>query len=465
MTFRNFALTTTAFVLTGATGALADSNSVHLVQDGFTNEARIDQTAALNSSVGTDMMVARQMGDGNRLEFSQAGDGNRLGDFGDGFVQEGMNNSLIGEQRGMNNVIGSFVQRGDNNSFHLQTRIDVNDNHVARIEQSSDFGLGHNNNYGFTLEGSFNGHGMFTGDAASVGAMEATIRQNGDNNNADFSIAGNNNQFGNVQNGSNSMIYESIFGSDNQMALYYEGNGGNNILGLHTEGDRNNVGMRMVSTGGIGNYAAFYLPFGSDDNTMFADQMGDDHEISINAQGMYNDIDVVQYGVNHTARGHLYADNNTLNIMQDGNNNFFEHDMAANMGGNAIFVQQFGGDNISHLNLIGDGNNTAGGLHNGATMYDTPLFGGMAGDVAAIGGVYAGGLIQNGFSNTMDLDIGTAFGDASNNLFAAVQMGDFNSVTMDISGMDNQAAISQAGSFNTAHVTQYGSSNNVGILQ
>jgi hypothetical protein len=467
MKIRSTALATTAMFVALTTVATANDNAAFLIQEGTENQALIDQTGASNSALGSGGMVATQIGDANDLLVTQIGGNNVIGQEDEGVVQLGNNNQLDLAQRGFDNAIGAVVQRGDGNRFWTWNNLDVNNNYIARIEQDSSGAPGLTNHMGFGIHGNNNGQGTFSGDAAAVGIAEASMIQIGGGNGADLQVSGDNNTVAGSQIGNFSTLYYWVNGNDNQTALSYEGEQGNNILGLTLEGDRNTVGMRMRTTGNTGNYSAFYMSGGNaNDNTMFSDQIGDENSIIADVRGSFNDVDTVQVGNQNETVNTIYSDANTLNIMQDGVNNEFRSVIDGVTGANALFASQTGGDNTSFVDMNGDGNNTFGApLANGATMYDTALFSGMAGDAASIAGLNAGALVQNGFGNTMDVDVGTSGMSANNNLFAAVQMGDGNEITMNISGDNNQAAISQVGSYNMANLTQFGNGNVAGILQ
>lgn len=467
MTVKNAALATTAIISISATAALANGNGIYLVQDGSANEALIDQDGAPGSQLGSDVLTARQIGDANQMLLSQIGGNNLVGLEGDGIVQEGNNNFMDLTQRGYSNAVGSVVQRGDGNRLVTFSYVDGDNNRIGSVLQDS-LGSGGFNQLHYGVHGSNNGYGSFTGDAAEVGIAENAFVQIGGMNNIDLQVTGENNLVSGSQiGGGASMFYYWVNGVDNQTALSIEAESGNNILGLTLDGGAgNNVGMRMRTTGSIGNYAAFYLPgAGASYNTMFADQMGDDNSIVANTSGSFSDIDMVQIGTNNETVNHLTGDYNTLSVVQDGVNNVFRSEVHGG-GTNAVFTQQVGSDNSSYLDVNGMGNNTLGApLANGATMFDTPMFSGVAGEAANVAGLSSGALMQSGTGNTMDVDIGTNGVASYNNLFAIVQSGMNNSATVNVSGDNNQAAISQSGDYNVASVTQMGNGNVVGVLQ
>lgn len=467
MQFRNTAMATTAMFVVLTSSAWANDNEAFLVQEGIDNRALIDQSGATNSSLGFAGVGASQIGMANELLVTQIGGDNIIGQDPEGVTQFGDNNSLDLSQRGYNNTIGTVAQRGDGNRFWTWNNLDVSNNYIARIEQDNSGTPGMANQMGFGIHGNNNGQGGFIGDAASVGIAEATFRQIGGANGVDLQVSGDNNLVSGSQLGNFSTFYYWVNGNDNQSALSYEGQSGNNIIGLSLEGDRNVVGMRMRTTGTVGNYSAFYMSGGNaNDNTMFADQIGDENYIVTDLRGSFNDVDAVQLGNLNETVNTVYTDGNTLNITQDGTNNEFRTVIDGGMGANAVFASQTGGDNTSMLDIIGDGNNTNGmALANGATMFETAMFSGPAGDAAALAGLNAGALTQDGFGNMMDVDIGTNGILSNNNLFAASQMGDYNQVNLNVSGDNNQAAISQAGSYNVANLTQMGTGNVAGIMQ
>lgn len=454
---------------TMASQAVADANNIFLLQTGDANQALINQEGAFGSAVGSAGLVAQQIGSGNELLVTQTGGDNFVGQEAAGIVQDGYNNFMDLTQTGFGNVVGTAEQRGNNNRIVTFSYVEGDNNRIASIYQDN-LGAAGSNQIHYGVHGDNNGHGSFTGDAAAVGLADSSFVQTGGSNNIDLQVSGQNNLVSGSQVGAGAnMFYYWVNGTDNQTALSIESDGGNNIMGVAVQGGTgNNIGMRMRTTGDIGNYAGFNTTgIGANFNTMFADQFGDGNIISANSYGSYNDVDIVQMGLNNETRNEMYSgDNMTLNISQDGMDNSFFSVIDAPVGANAVFVNQFGMGNASNLDMYGDGNNTLGApLANGASMFDTPMFTGLAGSAAGVAGLYAGGLIQNGVGNMMDVNIGTNGAPSNNNLFAIAQMGDGNSATLIMNGNNNQAAISQAGDFNVASVTQMGNGNVAGILQ
>ncbi len=464
MTAKYAALASTALISISASAALANGNEVFLIQNGGSNQALVAQDGASDSALGVGGLSAQQVGNANQLLLTQIGATNTVGQEGSGFVQVGDTNLADITQRGADNTIGSVEQFGNGNRYVAFSNVDGNNNRVASVLQDST-GSASFNQLHYGIHGNNNGQGTFTGDAASIGLGDSTFVQTGGYNNIDLQVTGDNNLVSGSQVGTGSnMFYYWVNGNDNQTALSIEASAGNNILGLTVDGGTgNNIGMRMRTTGNIGNYAAFYTTGGASFNTMFADQLGDENTIVANSYGSYNDVDIVQLGLNNETRNEMYSgDNMTLNILQDGADNTFFSVIDAPTGANAVFMAQQGNANNATLDLYGDGNNTLGTpLVNGASLADTPLFTGLA----ASTGLSAGALSQSGTGNTMDVNIGTSAIASNNNLFAVVQTGMNNYAELNITGDNNQAAISQSGDFNVAQLTQIGNGNIAGILQ
>ncbi|WP_425074441.1 hypothetical protein [Sagittula sp. S175] len=454
MTQRNAFMITTAIALGVGVPSLAAENQITLQQSGEGNQVLIDQSQGTGNWVGDAGSGVAQSGNTNQLTLTQIGFGNVIGSV----QQTGDMNEMTLIQRGDNNTIATASQNGQGNRFTIQERVEVMGNSVEAIQQD-----GTNNNFGFTLEGSDNGGAPLTGDAMMTGAVGGMIVQSGSGQNADFSIGGNRNQFASYQAGTASMFYWSIYGDDNQMALSYEGTGGNNILGIHSNGSRNNVGMRMFATGGSGNYGAFYLPAGADDNQMWASQFGDRNEISVEVQGTFNDIDVVQEQEGNAAWGFVRSGNNQVNVVQMGYDQRIDLEVDGGMGGNLVHAMQTGGTNTLAVNIFAENTNAASGV---AGWDLTPMMmSGAAGDVAGMAGLTGGALMQSGYDNSLRVEVGQVFPGGTGNAFAVSQMGDLNSAQLSLNGDFNQVAVSQGSSFNVANVAVEGAYNSVGIIQ
>lgn len=80
--------------------------------------------------------------------------------------------------------------------------------------------------------------------------------------------------------------------------------------------------------------------------------------------------------------------------------------------------------------------------------------------VAAKAGLQPGGLVQQGFGNSIDIDV-----KGDSNLFAVAQLGSNNTVRGAITGMGNQAAVMQAGVNNFASFSQQGIGNSISVQQ
>lgn len=156
-----------------------------------------------------------------------------------------------------------------------------------------------------------------------------------------------------------------------------------------------------------------------------------DNSSTASITGDSNNVSVTQAVLDNTADLMIDGDSNTLNVWQAGISN-----------------------NQITADIYGDDNNTAGN------------FSGAAAGALGISGLQAGDLVQIGYNNDIDLNVGTAGAESNDNLFAFRQYGSDNAIEATIKGGDNnQAVIVQAGSSNFTSLVQNGSNNNAGITQ
>ncbi|WP_321446610.1 hypothetical protein [uncultured Cohaesibacter sp.] len=152
-----------------------------------------------------------------------------------------------------------------------------------------------------------------------------------------------------------------------------------------------------------------------------------------------------------SAASQAKADTNVIELLDDANTegNVIELNIMGN--GNSLNLSQsfaFGGYGQNLMDITIDGNNNGG-----------PAGASFTG-VALASGLQPGNLVQEGFNNSMIVDV-----SGTSNLFSFLQNGSQNTLQASIEGTGNQAAVQQYGQNNHVSFSQMGSNNSISISQ
>lgn len=511
-------VTSTAMAVAAA--AWADSNKAAIVQNGSGNAALIDQGAGTNNVAGTTATFTdyaniplRQDGDNNDLSVKQSGDGNLVGYNGNsgnpaGYVQQlGDDNLATIEQTTDGNAVIRLSQKGDvvtgtgeNVLTILQTG--GNNNTLRTVLQQATGGVpdlantaaliqdgtgnlintvqqfGEDNSLAVQMTGDSNGTTALSG-VADV-ANDATFIQRGLGNMINVDIAANNTGIGVEQRGNGNAVGTlDINGDNNEIGIAQGGpvnqssqSGNNNLVAMGViDGASNIIGIRQWNDD---NMAVLNIIGASDDNIVSIlqkDVFGTGGEAIVTIDGDANGGDFNTVAIMQQAWGFadvgIVGDQNNVHVTQ-----FNAGEATLRIGGaaegdiNFLSVVQGlsspASPNVVTASIFGDGNNQAGG-------FSAPVS--LTAAVAATGyqtwdGLQPGELSQKGMGNVMSLTVGVdGVSQANDNLFAASQHGDFNTLTGTINGSMNQAVVAQTGNRNVAVFAQIGSGNSIGIVQ
>lgn len=493
-----------AIMLAACGVALADDNSIEIVQNGSTHEGSLTQTGTGNVAENL-----TQNGVDNRLTITQSGDHNDIGTSGHGVIQTGTassdnsraniatvvqnsNYNSIGELvqttegahattgntatvtqdlHGLNTIVSLEQVQGAHAGSNIATVTQTGTgNWLELLSQVATLNEG-NNTIVFEAKGDHNGvrtDGTGRGDLGTLardsGAASATLMQGldssgGAGNFIQLSLVGNYNQYGMTQLGSDNSAGVTISGLSNSFGSYQLGRH-NQITTGGIAADANDIGLRQV---GESNIASVVLNNQSTHNEIAVGQDGDSNHTRIELLGTGNMFGVSQTGWNHQATINATGANNLIYAIQANDV------VTANLG------------NMLTVSILGDGNN---GLSGGALRSftgDALQFASLAPSLASslvlapdlfgvIGSrpsnfmLIPGALIQVGASNSIDIDVG-GITTSNNNLFAVLQKGDRNSTSFTINGNFNQAIALQVGDDNVAAAYIEGNSNLVAISQ
>ncbi len=466
MTRTRLALMAAVATMTITSGyAFADSNKANVTQSGNSNSAEVNQLGGRFNTTN-----ATQTNDtdsaSNTLTVTQSGGYSTVNRaVQNSELGTGSNEAVITQQTGNVNRVVNLKQTvnadGSNSATILE---DGGNNRIDRVTQNNTGPLA--NTISVSIVGAANGstylpettpsgtswiQQQLSGYAAASTASNGTLLQDGTGNDISLSITGDHNQFGVTQKGTNSLSALAIDGSDNQLGVYQESTaaGPNSLTIAAINGDDNNIGAYQYGA----NTGTINLDTTSNRNTVLLHQSGDNTGTVSISNGSDNSISLVQDGTNSAdiavARSfnEIYATQIGTNLLDadvEGNfNNFTINQTTPN--GTLI-----GAQNELTLSVYGNSN----GLRS------------WRGNVAHDVGLTAGTLTQTGLDNTATISVGSSSSFSANNVLALAQIGDSNSIAIDISaGNSNQVAISQTGDSNSSSVTQVGSDNVVGISQ
>lgn len=357
--------------------------------------------------------------------------------------QDGTANSLLIEQTGGRQIIGSVLQRGSGNDAVI-TQMNYW-NQTGKVSQ-----IGDDNTVDLKLAGLRN-RGLETGGWAVpyIGANHTNdrgaIRQQGDSNSFDLDISGDDNQYAAYQNGDNNQVAPILVtGNRNQLGIgQYNGNL-NTILLSSITGDDNIVALRQGSRPtGSGDWNSITGSVVDDFNTAIVDQVGDSNQTTFSQVGDSNNLWIYALGNSNTLNAvQNGTGDNGATVDVDGDNNLLDVTQTATTSGNTLTAK-----------IYGSSNNASGS------------FSGAAAGVAPVG-LTPGEIVQNGGGQSITLDVGTLSGDSDSNLFAFSQTGSSNTISAKISGGNsNQIVVAQNGSGNLSTTVQTGNFNIIGVSQ
>jgi hypothetical protein len=529
-------VSTTALALVMSGGAYAgDNNDARLWQNGANNNAATDQTSAHNSTIGTVDNLAGQIGDGNYLTITQVAGHNSTGTGGQGIDQNGNYNYLSlyqGYQDDPNwNPYNSAAEihqggySGSNPGFYVnQAAISqyYNDS-IDSIWQTYTGSASDGRNYvAITQHGS-----------GASGNHVNSVNQTGHDNTLSLQMT---NEGGSAANGAGSFTVGNVaaivanpgaygilvlppnFQVLGQASVYQ--NGSNNNIGFTVDGNGNLFGFEQL---GQGNSVAGGISGGLNDEVAVVQDGIGGNAASISMSGAYNDLGIMQLGGANTASAAISGSSNHAGILQfgEGGANAGTLQTGATSSGNLIGVIQYasGGSNTGNVNVASGGGNVAvvgqyassgtnsvgitiSGNNNNALVGSNPnaftpgraasninpYWGGtIQAKVASLGGstvltdtlgstlgtqvgnhdLLTPGLVTQfslGGSNALSLNV---TGDS--NLFSTTQLsqGGSNSLTSTIVGSSNELAVAQltVGGTNSAVTSQVGYGNSMGITQ
>lgn len=481
-------MTATAIGLSTGVALAGDNNKTYSVQTGSDNVLSVDQDGSNNVAGSRTNFneYLKQAGNKNLMEINQTGNSNgvaRTWASDSGAFQTGNLNKLTLSQTsfGYNqHGNGHIIEHIRQNSSNAATG-NTGDTNTANIVQrgTADTITGQGPSAGHWINVIVQTH--TTGAANSLdieqaGAFSAwygggqnnridTVRQNGAGNTATISQNGTGpvlSTSGQQQRGPANVIQrvEQIgvghdatvtqnghqnyvekveqTSSDNSAIISLTGDGNGATRNGGYPGGHPSVGLLFGAAGVAGAAASSVVQGGGSGNQVqYTVSGGNDNQF-----GFY------QLGDDNQATGiSITGDDNHLGVYQSGNDNKL---VLAEIGGNdnVVGLKQIGNDNTANLTINGDRN----GGYNSFTSPIIPL------------GLTAGLLEQSGGNfNNVTLTV-----SGSDNVFATKQIGSNNTITgtQDQSGLlGNQVAVVQLGNSNTATFTQTGSGNAASISQ
>ncbi|HET9903037.1 MAG TPA: hypothetical protein VFQ27_04970, partial [Xanthobacteraceae bacterium] len=284
-------LASASLLALSASGALAAGSSSYVNQEGDTQQATIDQTAATNGEVGTSGNPFDQKGSGNIISITQSGSGNKfsaeavpstigsftvpppVGGFSDwqqngtgnvvtvlqsgteghaGLYQEGDNNSgTISQGAGSTDAIAAVANIGNGNAFSVGQ--DGGDDNIAAIGQVGDSNV---------ASVSQTGNDNIAGIGQIADFSNANVTQNGDGNLVLFgqfvggsapnsnllnsTQTGNNNRLWGYQSGDNNVIGNTQTGGAHALIIQTNTGGGLNQINNNQDGP---VTANLTQTG------------------------------------------------------------------------------------------------------------------------------------------------------------------------------------------------------------------------
>jgi hypothetical protein len=491
-----------------AAGGLAfaqnNDNEAWTAQVGETNSLSIVQTGNRNlAGADTDELLIDQHGSFNVMLIDQFGYDNKVGtvpaedrldaDIPSGINQYGNWNTL--ELRQTNSVLGDFnlvgavlqQSRTDNQAIANQLlvvqadgaaapgsaghsvegirqknlQLNATPNSIVINQDGGGLSLGHDyllavqEGAGNLLDSIQSGQSNSIGETWQVGDVnELVLRQSEGVGNELLRVQ----QYGDLN---KSRVTQT--GSLNYVDLVYQNNAtiaiSGNTVTIVQAGDGNGGS----GLGGIGAFADTGVAKLMSVAQATVTQIGDDNDVSyvaygdVNLFGFWQDGEgngitgvvgrqgVGQEGLRNEQAVWMEGDDNDLKYWVYGSDN----DAGLRFEGerNVATLEQDGVANVALVRIDGDDNNGAGPLLGVALL--TPA-----------STLLPGTLQQIGEGNSLDIDI---LGDL--NSFVVKQAGDNNATDLDVTGSDNQAAISQAANLDSATVRQSGTGNLIGVVQ
>ena len=204
---------------------------------GDRNLVTIDQTGgsqAIGRLTNSGSRGAYQNGVGNTIDVDQAGSLNGIN-----FVsQTGAYNIATLNQNGTSNVIFNTIQTGDNNDANISQT--GNNNLLSSLTQTG-FTGGLGNTASLSFSGNNNGQGTFSAQVGSLGLAEATVLQQGDDNDLSYSVIGGGNLYAFSQVGNSNTTTGTVSGDNNQMAVLQNGDSNNSSASQTGTGNRISV--------------------------------------------------------------------------------------------------------------------------------------------------------------------------------------------------------------------------------
>lgn len=220
----------------GSTTATATTNKLTIVQVGIAgtshqgigdvwqentggaaNEASISQTGG-GHHLGSKVYLVTQKGFANDLNIVQTGNSHVVtstNQHGEGNIAD------IDQTGGTGNWVGSLDQDGSANYASILQN--GSGNVVVSVSQDNTASSSFGNEAILTFNGSYNGVGTFTGDAAGLNLALATVSQLGDKNLVNYTVTGNNNLFAFSQTGDGNTSVGVVTGNNNQAAVKQTG--------------------------------------------------------------------------------------------------------------------------------------------------------------------------------------------------------------------------------------------------
>ncbi|APE44464.1 hypothetical protein BOO69_14365 [Sulfitobacter alexandrii] len=432
MTFRKFALATTALTMIGA-GAWADDNTVRIDQLGAGNVADIDQSEASFSYAGRDdyttqrldTLTMQQVGDDNMLSITQFGDRNYVGALsrnnggdGSGVKQRGDKNEATITQDGVRNLVNSLTQDSDAGATAAQNTLTIEQTGVSRSHP-----LKNNGGLEDGADNYITGIAQINNGGATSAANDMQVTQTRDTAMKQFRA----NAIGRGGVGGN-------FGNDASHAN----------VALKQEGAGNEM---IVSQSGEEN--VIYDTRNSDVELL---QLGNGNEMNVSQSGKENRIYTVSQNSTAGTTG------NTANVSQSGERNGaagLNKTFAGGVGATRSSVLQTGGGNVVNYSATGNDNQFGFTQIGNSNTVNQVTIVGNGNETAAY---------QQGDFNSAS--IAPIVGDG-NDVGISQTGGNFNAATVQLTNGsdDNSIGISQTGNINGATVTADGDRNYVEVVQ
>lgn len=469
------------------------------------NLAEQDQTGEKNTAVSTMYNGANesfQMQDGNMnwSKFKTSGSGN----YGE-TKQTGDKNAAFVKLLGSSSSDAKVRQEGDMNVAEVDATGAGND---VDVEQ-----LGDNNNVG--SQPWYSGTGVSVeGDNNNVG-----LTQDGNSNDARYTVLGYDNDFTGEQMGDENQMFVNQgdwYDVDNYgNEIYAKQDGDMNVLDAKLKGDENFLDfIQEGSSNTITGFGSDPFMYEGDYSDIDVEQINDNNTVRADIRGTNQDVDVWQksYSPGNTAKIDIDASlgggtanqsveikqdgsNNLSDVYIDGNGNSVKHTQPLDQEGpvivnkdNEAYTEIWGSNNSSMIHQEGDANfadqdiwgsgNTAETTQDGGynEAYITQKTGGNTAIQVQDGYTY-GGYESKWDNNEADHNLSEILQKGgSDNMAKTYQSGDENVVDITQDGSGNKAVVDQGlwdqrytpgvhGSLNEATIMQTGSGHSANVLQ